>query len=52
MHVKKLHHAFPTRRTVLMDLQYNKRNLLLSVGKYTGGTNWRLNRVREVFRQN
>ena len=35
MQVKKLHHAFPTRRTVLMDLQYNKRNLLLSVGKYT-----------------
>ena len=29
------HHAFPTRRTVVMDLQYNKRNLLLAVGKYT-----------------
>mmetsp|Transcript_20677 Transcript_20677/g.47951 ORF Transcript_20677/g.47951 Transcript_20677/m.47951 type:complete len:315 (+) Transcript_20677:242-1186(+) len=27
--------AFPTRRTVVMDLQYTKRNLLLAVGKYT-----------------
>ena len=26
--------TFPTRQTILMDLQYNKRNLLLSVGKY------------------
>jgi len=26
--------SFATRRTVLMDLQYTKRNLLLSVGKY------------------
>ena len=33
--VTKPHHAFSTRRTVLMDLQYNKRNLLLCVGKYT-----------------
>jgi WD40 repeat protein len=33
--VYKAHHAFPTRRTILLDLQYNKRNLLLSVGKYT-----------------
>jgi transcription initiation factor TFIID subunit 5 len=33
--VNKPHHAFPTRRTILLDLQYNKRNLLLSVGKYT-----------------
>mmetsp|Transcript_31117 Transcript_31117/g.45963 ORF Transcript_31117/g.45963 Transcript_31117/m.45963 type:complete len:994 (+) Transcript_31117:134-3115(+) len=28
-------HTFPTRRTVVMDLKYTKRNLLLSVGKYT-----------------
>mmetsp|Transcript_17588 Transcript_17588/g.26698 ORF Transcript_17588/g.26698 Transcript_17588/m.26698 type:complete len:988 (-) Transcript_17588:128-3091(-) len=27
--------TFPTRRTVVMDLAYTKRNLLLSVGKYT-----------------
>jgi len=26
--------SFTTRRTVVMDLQYTKRNLLLSVGKY------------------
>lgn len=26
--------SFATRRTVVMDLQYTKRNLLLSVGKY------------------
>ncbi|KAL7578371.1 hypothetical protein ACA910_012773 [Epithemia clementina (nom. ined.)] len=26
--------SFPTRRTVVMDLQYTKRNLLLAVGKY------------------
>jgi transcription initiation factor TFIID subunit 5 len=31
----KAFHAFPTRRTIVMDLQYTKRNLLLSVGKYT-----------------
>jgi hypothetical protein len=29
------HHSFRTRRTVLMDLHYTKRNLLLAVGKYT-----------------
>ena len=28
------HKAFSTRRTMIMDLQYTKRNLLLSVGKY------------------
>jgi hypothetical protein len=28
------HKSFATRRTLLMDLQYTKRNLLLSVGKY------------------
>jgi WD40 repeat protein len=33
--VTRPHHAFLTRRTVIMDLQYNKRNLLLAVGKYT-----------------
>ena len=26
--------SFTTRRTVIMDLQYTKRNLLLSVGKH------------------
>lgn len=26
--------TFPTRQTIIMDLAYNKRNLLLSVGKY------------------
>lgn len=26
--------TFPSRQTILMDLEYNKRNLLLSVGKY------------------
>jgi WD40 repeat protein len=26
--------SFPTRRTMLMDLHYTKRNLLLTVGKY------------------
>lgn len=28
------HKSFPTRRTLLMDLQFTKRNLLLAVGKY------------------
>jgi len=26
--------SFPTRRTVVMDLQYTRRNLLMAVGKY------------------
>jgi WD40 repeat protein len=26
--------SFATRRTMIMDLQYTKRNLLLGVGKY------------------
>lgn len=26
--------AFSTRQTIIMDLKYNKRNLLLSAGKY------------------
>ena len=29
------HRSFQTRRTMLLDLHYTKRNLLLSVGKYT-----------------
>jgi transcription initiation factor TFIID subunit 5 len=26
--------SFPTRRTMILDLEFTKRNLLLSVGKY------------------
>jgi transcription initiation factor TFIID subunit 5 len=32
---KEPHKSFYTRRTMLLDLHYTKRNLLLSVGKYT-----------------
>ena len=31
---KNPYKSFPTRRTVVMDLQYTKRNLLLAAGKY------------------
>lgn len=31
------HKSFSTRRTMVLDLQYSKRNLLLGVGKYISG---------------
>lgn len=33
--VKTPHQSFPTLRTSILDLQYTKRNLLMSVGKFT-----------------
>ena len=35
MGMKEPNRSFKTRQTMLLDLQYTKRNLLLAVGKYT-----------------